>query len=655
MKHKAILVVLLLLISQINIAQTVPFYKSYDWDKTPNYIVAKGETASMKAMKEKLVTEFFFEEESLVEYFLEHKTLWLNSDDKIEDYNKIYLPLSANSSLVENKARVITSDGEIINLDESKILTAEDEETGKKYKYYALEGITKGSFIEYLYVEKRYPLYKGIRLNLQSSYDKEKMEFDLFSPKNLVFKFKSINKLPDVKEDTTIVDKRHWSLSVKDLQKIENENQSAYNASKGGIIYKLDKNTFNNAADFASYSKVSQNLYEYYYADVTKKVAKQVAKIISELKLKKEESEEEEIRKVDYYIKTNIYITEGNDKDLSNLSKVLEKRVANYRGIVKLYVALFKELGIKHELVLTSDRRKIKFDKEFEANNFLNSFLIYFPKIKMYLSPDKFESRFGFPPAYNTDNYGLFIKEVKVGSFKSAVGKIKYIAPVTSEKTFDTMTIDVTFNEENISENNVHYEREFNGYYAMAIQPFMHLVKGEEKEKLIDGIVESVSKEIEVTNRKVMNDAPALFGIKPLIFIVDFTTEALVENAGRKYLFKLGDLIGPQVQLYQDKKRTLSLEEEYQRSYYRKINIKIPKGYKISNLNDIIIDNSYEEDGKELFSFKSSYKLSGDMLTIHANEHYRKNIIKVPLYEEYRKVINSAANFNKIVLLLEPI
>jgi hypothetical protein len=188
----------------------------------------------------------------------------------------------------------------------------------------------------------------------------------------------------------------------------------------------------------------------------------------------------------------------------------------------------------------------------------------------------------------------------------------------------------------------------------MNIQPFMHLIQGEKKDELVDNFIENITKELEIKSRKILNDNSELFGVKPLQFIVDFTTEAFVEKAGRKYLFKLGDLIGPQVQLYQEKKRVLPLEEQFHRSYFRTLIVNIPEGYKINNLDDINIDNSYTKNGKELFSFKSYYKLEGNKLTITADEHYRENIVQVPIYEEYRTVINSAADFNKIVLLIEP-
>ena len=653
MKNKYLLLVILLFSLQVVFSQQLPFFKSYDWDSNPNYKIEKVDEG-MVAVKEKIVTEFYFEESSLVEYFLEHKILWLNSDEKIEDYNKVYLPYSSNSNLEINKARVITNKGKIINLDESKILTASDEETGKKYKYFAFEGITKGSFIEYIYVVKKSPTYKGKKLNLQSSYNKKIVEFDLFSPKNLIFKFKSYNKMPGIVQDTTNKAKLHWKLHLGELKKIEKENLSAYSASKGFIIYKLDKNTATKVSDISSYKKVSQNIYKFYYPKYEKKTIELINKFISELKLNNTESEEAVVRKLDFFIKNNVFTSDVSSKNLQDLDQVLEKKVMNEVGAIKLYVALLRALNIKHELVITSDRRETKFDNEFAANNFLTDFLIYFPKTKLYLSPNDFDTRFGFPSAYKMDNYGLFIKEVKIGDFKSAVGKIKYIKPVKSDKTNDRMLIRVNFNKDNLSENLIQLDRSFSGYYAMNIQPFIHLIEGDKKNELIDGLAESISKEIEVKNRKLVNGDPELFGAKPLQFIVDFSSEAFIEKAGKKYLFKLGELIGAQIQMYQEKERVLPVEEQFQRSYYRTITVNIPKGYKIINLEDININNSYSENGKELFSFKSFFELTGNKLTITADEHYRKNIIDVPLYEKYRKVINSAADFNKIVLLMEP-
>lgn len=654
MRIKISLLVAVLCVFQLAVSQDAPYFESYDWEENPSYAVEEGNTEDMIAVKEKTVTEFYFQKKDLVEYFLEHKVLWLNSDDAIEEYNKIYLPFSSRAELQVNKARVITPEGKLINLDQSKILTAEDEETGRTYKYYALEGITKGSFIEYMYVVKRPPSYTGDKVYIQDSYKKNKVEFDLFSPSNLLFKFKSFNDLPTVERDTLTTEKLHYKLHVAKVEKLESEYQAPYNASRAFLVYKMDKNTVGKGNDMVSYSNVSQNLYSTYYPDYSKKTKGLLKDFIDELELPENADEESISRKLDFFIKTNVYSQDVYSDDLKDLDQILTKKVANETGIIKLYIAVLRSLNVKHQLVLTTDRKQMKFDTEFEATNFLTDFLLYFPKSKKYLSPNASGTRFGFPMPYMMDNYGLFMKEVVIGDFKSAVGKIKYIEPVKAEEIVDVMKVTIDFNTENLTENIVNFDRAFSGYYAMNIQPFMHLIQGEKRDELVDNFIENITKELEIQSRKIVNDDSELFGLKPLQFIVDFTTEAFVEKAGRKYLFKLGDLIGQQVQLYQEKERVLPLEEQFHRSYFRTLTINIPEGYKITNLDDINIDNSYVKNDKELFSFKSSYQLEGNTLTVTADEHYRENIVTVPMYEEYRTVINSAADFNKIVLLLEP-
>lgn len=650
------IVILLLFTTQLIFAQSKPFYGDYSWSENPKYSVDANTDETIISIKEKIATEFYFERDNnLVEYYLDHKVLWLNADDKIEEYNKIYLPYSSTSELKVSKARVITKEGKIVELDDSKILTAQDDETGRKYKFFALEGIEKGSFIEYYYVVKKYPSYRGRKIPLQSAVTKKKVEFDLYAPSNLQFKFKSYNGLANVTQDTSTTDKLHWKLHVDDLKSLEEEETSAYNASKGYIIYKLDKNLTSGTNDISSYSNVSQNIHSYYYLDYSKKTKNLIKKFVNEAIKEEYEDEASLIRKLEFYIKTNVFISKATGDALENLDNVLTKKVANETGVLRLYVAALKDLNIKHEVVLTCDRQDMKFDKEFEANNFLTDFLIYFPKSKAYLSPTEIESRFGFPPAYFTDNYGLFIKEVIIGDYKSGIGKIKYIKAVEAKDSFDKTIIDVTFDKGDLSKTIIKLDKSLNGYYAMYIQPFMNLIKDENRDELIENMAKSMSENITVIDKKLVNDDPELFGVKPLQFIVNVSSEAFVEKAGKKYLFKVGELIGPQMQLYQEKERILPVESEFNRSYYRTINITIPKGYRIVNLDDINIDNAYVDDGKEILSFKSFYELKDNILKITADEHYRVNILEAELYEEYRTVINSAADFNKITLILEPI
>lgn len=634
-------------------AQNSTVFKDYTWDKKPNYETNFSDTTGIVGLKDQISVEFIFEDENFVEYFLEHKAFYLNSDERIEEYNRIYLPYNSNSELQINKARVIQPNGKIVELDESQILTAEDEETQQAYKFFAFEGIEKGSIIEYYYVaKKRVPDYSGKRISFQNTYDKRNVGFDLYAPANLIFKTKSFNGLPVVEQDTLMEDKNHWFFKANEILGLEEEEQAAYDASKAFLIYKLDENTANNAKDITSYSKVAQNIYKSYYEEIDKKVKSKLEDFIKEAGVTTAMSTDDKIRTIESYIKTNVY--KGGSNAGSDLESVLSQKVASPAGVVRLFISIFNNLGIKHDLILTSDRQELKFDQEFEANTFLNEFLFYIPETDKYLAPTEANSRYGFPPAYWTDNYGLYIKEVALGEFKSAVGKIEYINPVEADKTVDEMFLDIQFDAEDLTKINVNLDRSFSGYYASYMQPFMDVIPQDSKDELLEDFAKNLDDGAEIVSKEMINADPALFGKKPLQFILNFNSEAFVEKAGNRYLFKIGELIGEQIQMYQENERKLPLEDQFTRTYYRTIEVQIPEGYKIANPEDINMDHSFVKDGNELLMFKSSYTLEGSILKIKADEFYKVNIISKDFFESYRSVVNSAADFNKVTLVLEP-
>ena len=51
----------------------------------------------------------------------------------------------------------------------------------------------------------------------------------------------------------------------------------------------------------------------------------------------------------------------------SLFDNIIEDKVASESGIVKLYIALFNELNIKHQMVFTCSREFMRFDKDFEV------------------------------------------------------------------------------------------------------------------------------------------------------------------------------------------------------------------------------------------------------------------------------------------------
>lgn len=648
---------LIVLLSSVEglIAQE-PFYKSYSWEQHPDYgDLATNDEEDMIAFKDKLIKEFYFNDDNnLVEFSLEHQLLWLNSNSAIEDNNKVYLPFSSNSEILISKARVITNKGEIIELDDSKILTATDEETNKVYKYYAFEGIEKGSFIEYYYVVKKNPQYKGRRIYIQDAYNKANVSFELFAPENLVFKFKSYNELEEVKKDTMTKGKLHWKLNIDQIEKLEKEEQSAYDAYRKYLVYKLDKNTANNSQGISSYVNVSKNMYRYLFVDLSSNEISSIQKLVKASGLNKEKNEEFKIRALENYLKSNFYIADIETEAYEDINSILENKTGNEVGLIRIMIAALKSVGIKTEVVLTSDRFDLKFDKTFQASNFLTDYLLYFPGVKMYTSPKEIDSRLGIPPSELTDNYGLFIKEVQLGNYTGGAGKVRYIEPLSAEKSGDEMIIDVSFDKSDLTINHIKLNRTYSGYYASYIQPYLNLINKEDVDKFYDQLIKSLSENLTIIDKTVKNDNSDLFGKAPFNLTAHTETESMVVKAGNKYLFKLGEIIGPQMEMYQETERKLPIESQFNRNFIRTLNIKIPKGFTINNPDEMNIHHFHMENGEKIHEFHSYYTINQDVLTVYANEFYKQNHIALENYEAYRKVVNGAADFNKIVLVLEP-
>ena len=642
--------ILILFITCNSIAQTAPFYESYNWEITPSYQIEESDN-DMVAIKDKVVTEFIFEDQNLIEYYLEHKVLWLNSDDRIEEYTKVYLPIANDASQVVINARIIKKTGEIIVLDKSRILRSEGDETVRDFNYFSIDDVEKGSIIEYYYVIKRRPKFQGAMVDIESDYDKQTVEFDLYAPSNLRFSFKSFNLETTVKKIESFKEKTHWKFLAKDIKAVNKEDKAPYNAAIGFIMYKLHENTANNAI-ITSYNNVAQNLFDFYYSTYSKLEKKLINKFAKNFKFDDGLRDENKARIIDLFIKENIYISEN---DSENLTNVLKTKTANETGVIKLYIALFEKFDVTHEMVLTSNRLQLKFDKDFEATNFLQEFLFYFPASKKYLSPSKFGTRFGFPPPYFMNNFGLFVTGYDINGKRKAFSEVKFIEGIPASLSSDEMLIEVIFNTKDLTKNTIALERKLNGYYAMNLHPFMNLIQPNRINEVIDQyFVQNSDKNAKVLKREFINEDPSLFGVKPFVVKFDISSDYFVEKKGDKYLFKLGDLIGPQMEMQQEKKRILPLEAEFNRSYYRTIKIHIPEGYQISNLEDIIIKNSYTTKDKELFIFDSYYTLEGNVLTVIADEHYRETFVAPEIFEAYRTVINSAADFNKVTLVLEP-
>lgn len=649
---------LLLLLALVNpaISQELEF-ESYNWEDEPSYNVSDIDSSiDEMVLLKKSFYEYYFKNDEFLEHYTWHKAIYVNSDKAIEDNNKQYIPASSTVENLTEKARVIKPNGDVIKLDEDDIETYENEEEGTAYRYFALEGLEKGSVIELLFQQARVPVYQGLRLYFQEDVPVNNVSLEVVAPYHLFYAFKSYNGLAEVESDTMLYskEKNHYTLTVDSIAKMPDDREAAYHANRQFLVFKLDRNTASNANDFSSYGKVAQNIYANVYTDVSKKVQKKLKSLIKDAKLNLSRSEEDKVRTLEEYVKSNFRTVNSNASVLSDLDFILENSVCSEWGATYLMANLLKQLEIEHELVITSDRFNLRFDPDFEAHIFLTDLLIYIPKYEKYLAPGWPLLRFGIVPSESAGNHGLFIAEVKVGDFASAIGEIRKIPETVYTDNGHDLDLLVDMSED-VFNPKIHVKSDISGYNAQYIQPIFQYLNSEQKEESLEGQLKYIDSEGEFSNVISSNDRSYHFGQQPMTIEGDLETNSFTESVGNDVLFRIGMLIGPQMEMYQEvvAERTINVESEFARQYKRILTLMLPEGYELTNQETLKMDFQYSDDDGYEMAFVSDYEVKDGQLVVTINEYYKNQSYPKDLFGEYKKIINAAADFNKATIVLK--
>lgn len=627
---------------------------AYNWEEQRDRVELPTEFQDEAAVIVKNFTsnEYAYSPETFdLELFtLTHKIIRINTESGINRYNKIYLPFSDGDELAGLKARSISPDGTIKIIDNDDIKELNDEQEEQGFRIFAVDGVEVGTEVEYFYTEKVGVRYFG-REYFQSKVPTLKAEFELICPDNLEFSFKSYNGFPEVEEEYDST-QRIYSVTALNVPKLQNEAYSFYNSNRQRLDFKLSYNKSTGNSRLLTWADASKRIHESIYSlDIDELNA--VQNFYDGQKLKNKLSDTEKIREIENLIKTEFGVRDLPVSDYSNIKFILENKFGNERGMAKLFAALFKLARLEHQLVLTSDRTSVRFDPSFDSWNYLAKYFIYFPKLDQYLAPNNSEYRLGMIPFQYTNNEGLFISEVAIGEELTGVGELKFIEPLGYDESVDNMNVSVQFSD-SFDKTMLDIERVMTGYNAIFIQPYYSFLTKDKQQEVIENYMRLSAGDAKIDQIEVENGDWNLSPLKsPFKIRSKMETSTLIERAGPKYLLKVGEVIGPQTELYQDEERNLPVENDYNRKYDRKISIEIPTGYTVKNLDKLKFDVSHEIDGDEVFNFTSTYELKGNELLINIDENYKRIACSKECFEPFRKVINAAADFNKVILVME--
>lgn len=625
-------------------------FKPYQWEnQRSRYALSeKDRLLAELIIKQHTQYDYVFENNEFVMYSTIHRIVYVNNNEAVQKHNRIHISMSSAIELVELKARAINKEGKAIYFDEKNLKELKEESSGRAFKIFAIEGVELGSEIEYYFIRKMRPSVFD-RVFLQYDVPVKHNSFLLTSPEHLKFDFKTYNDFPEVKEEESD-EMNVYLTAMTEVPALKTEAFSNFDPNRKRIEFKLAYNTARSTARLYTWEEAARTFCRI-LTELSKEDEKALEKFVKTLKDDPSKSVEGRIRHIESVIKSGIQVNkESNDESLSSLASILKVKVASNQGMTKLFLGVFDKLKVQCHPVITCSRENIKFDGEFDSWAFLDEYVLYFPDTKQFLSPYTFECRYPFIQPELTAQKGLFIKPVKIGDIRSAFSSIGEIPAMDYSYNIDNLDIEVRFDDD-LTSNKIHQKREFGGYNAVYFTPYYDMMSSDQRV----GMIEEITKQIAPDANIIEWTAHPVPEAKSQNFVVDvnFGSSHFIEKAGSRLLFKVGELIGRQIEMYRDDQRTAEVENDFNRMYDRTIKIHLPEGYQVKNLNDLNLDITYRDKDDLPFLFRSNYKLSGNLLEVRVEEYYKQIYAPRSRYEDFRKVINAAADFNKITLVLE--
>ncbi len=621
------------------------------WSIEPEYSSineeSKGENVLGIFHQEKY--EYFYTaEEGLLMNHTTHKKFRLNNDEAIDRFNKISVALDDVMAVVDVKARTIKANGQAIEFDKDNIREMTDVESGNSYKIFAIDGIEVGDEVEYYVVRKMYARNFG-RHFFQFDFPLKRASFEIICPNTLVYDIRGYNGFCNGTVSQLDGERSRYVCEGTLIPAIKSEKFSYVNPRRQRIEYRLDYNYSHDTAQKLTWDDAAKGVYRSTY--MTAK-SKSIDKWMDLLQVEGN-TDEEKVRYVEAFLKKQIYVETFNVDAFSDLDFVLENKVTGSRGIVKVYANIFKRLGIEHQLVLTSERDNVKFDGSFQSWNYLDQYLIYLPKLNQYIDPSNAGYRLGEVNGKLTATDALFIVPVQVGDSETAMGEIKYIPATPYDHNYDNMLIDMRVDVDN-DQVRMMTERGLKGLSGGFFIHFYRMMDEEQQQNTLKQMTATQGSN-PTFHKLFVRDSSELAHLKDAEFLVhsDYSSTSFLERAGSKLLLNIGEAIGSQVEMYFEEDRHSKAENDFNRMYYREINLHVPVGFKIVNPEAGKLNVFEKKDGEKIFGFESNYTYSHQTYKIVIEEYYKHIFVDEDSFEGFKKVVNAAADFNKVVLILE--
>lgn len=638
---KFIYLAIIVFLSNFASAQDI---KTYEWDAKPVFEKTTPE-------QDKLPAVILFDKKWIhsrtstfqnSNFIMNHFAVKINKADAINKYNKVKADNNNYIRSVKDfHARIIKPDGQILLIPESSIVETDIQ----KVKSIVFEGVQEGDILEYYFILKEYPDDSGYEI-FQNEVPVLYAEMTFSSDAKL---FKVI---PDSVFKNKIID-RKTIYFAENIQPYTEESNSRNIKYLQKIVYKLTD------VAVSKNWKIINNDWELimpmFNTIVFSSFSKQTAnKLFKKLELKPLNTEEK-LLKLDNFVKDNFTALRAGEEFAFHRDLSAAKLKMPNSDIFALYSYYLKKLKIPYDIVVAVNRFYGDVSKTIYMTPLPHEVMFYIPETQKYISPYDREVPYG-NPIYSIQG-STAIKYTPKKGLKSICSTTISVAP--SDFTIVNTQSEVSLNDDQTGLK-LKKSIETTGYLSHTYRDAIKYFRENPDKETEEGFVKDRS--LNEINAKLLSSTYENTEFKfnylnvPFRLLTNYEiTENIIENAGEMLIINLGKVIGKQTDLYQEKERLTNIDLLYTKTYKHSIVFNIPKGYSVYDYKEFEIQKRFEEVPSQTCWFVSTVKQEGNKLFIQVEEAYNSITYQKKYYEEYRKVVNAAADFYKAALVLKPI
>ena len=616
--------------------------EDYDWNDTMDYTIDENEYQDYSAivLLDYRIQEFMGNTiPEMNRASMHHKIIKILDEKAIEDYNRVYIDDVEN--LIELKARTIKPDGTIIEVKEEYIKKINDEDFDL-ITIFAIEGVEEGDVLEYMYKMKNMSNLFGIEI-FQTDIPVKKAIFEIVQTSLYEVFIKSYNGL----DTFSLAEDSPSAISIsKDIPALPNEYYSANNQNRmcaGYSVKYLSRGWIKE--EVISWEKIVK---AHAWASEVIRI-KGTKKFFSELGFDEDLSDLEKVIRLEKHFKEN-FTYKNRSAEESGFKNILKNKYGNDIDLTRAMKYLLELQNIDAIWLLSTDRLDVSIDPNFPNPHSLSEHVLFIPSLGKFVSMGYPNMRIGAPPAAVLDNFALIIDN---HTHTDPVGKIQFDA-INFTRMNNQMDVSISSEFDNVT---VKKKNKYTGYMAFEMREFIKEIGEEEIEAVIQEYEASSLGEVDLKSLSIKNEDFNL-AVKntPLEMDVEFDAKELIEDAGGTYILNIGRLIGEMMELYEEETRHTPIEIEYPYVYISKIKLQIPEGYTVTGLEDFVNQTYYFNDLKEkIAGFESIVKKKDNQIQFTIYEYYLSLLYRKEKYDDFRKVINAGADFNKLVLVLEKV